>query len=253
MLTLSTQTYTTADETFIQTKYNDVSIMVRTKDKYINASHLCTAAHKDFRTFCKTKRWSQIIQFWGISRKNETAQKPAVYEIKKGFNDAVFGKYIHPELIHFVAEYVSIEYSFKVKHIMDTINEFSEVTGQSFDETKDQLINQMQATIDSQRLIIEAKDSKIVETSTRTPDNSSKILTIFAYGEGFKLSADSTNPRKHFLLRFVFPATMNVKQDIKKAVHSYSFENFDTCDTILSTIRSFEPKSEIIGDEEVPK
>jgi hypothetical protein len=44
------------------------------------------------------------------------------YTLKKGYNKAQ-GIYLHKDLIYFVAEWVSVEYSFKVKHIMDAINE----------------------------------------------------------------------------------------------------------------------------------
>ena len=47
---------------------------------------------------------------------------PEFYELLKIAND-YRGVYIHPDLIHFVAQWVSVRYSFEVKHIMDSIND----------------------------------------------------------------------------------------------------------------------------------
>jgi hypothetical protein len=99
---------------------------------------------------------------------------------------------------------------------MDSINEYSHDTGQALDKTKDQLITQLQTTMYCQRVAISAQEIHITETSTRTPDNSNKFLTMFTHGAGFEQSADSTHPGTHFLVQFIFPATMNVKQELKK-------------------------------------
>lgn len=113
------------NETFTIGTYNGLSITIRNKDKYVNASKMCNDVNKDFRTFCKSKRYKDIIEFWRSDRSaqicayhNETVK----YELKLGYDNDTRGQYIHPDLIHFVAEYCSVKYSFYVKHIMDSIN-----------------------------------------------------------------------------------------------------------------------------------
>jgi hypothetical protein len=148
---------------------------------------------------------------------------------------------------------------------MDTINELGHVMNQPFDETKDQLIAQMRAEIDAQRAKIQAQQAAIAarddtitaqEThiaNTAVPImNCDKILTIFAFEDGYKLSADSTHPQRHFLKRFTFPASMNFKQVLKRALGAYSFEDFENYDNNILRIRVMEPKTEIDGDE-VPR
>jgi hypothetical protein len=49
-------------------------------------------------------------------------QKPVIYELRKDY-DEVQGQYIHPDLVHFVAEWISIEYAFQVDDLMIAINE----------------------------------------------------------------------------------------------------------------------------------
>jgi hypothetical protein len=220
----------------------------------------------------KSIRYSEIIKYWSQNQENKGEQICAsLEELRKGYDQAQ-GQYIHPELIHFVAEYVSIEYSFKVKHVMDSINKLGHAMNQTFEESKDQLIAQMQltsdaqrakilaqqaaiaardATIDDQEATIEAQDDHIAATSVPII-NCDKILTIFAFGNGYKLSADSTHPQRHFLKRFTFPASMNFTQVFKRVFGTYSFEDFENYDENILLIRALDPKSETDGDQVPP-
>jgi hypothetical protein len=245
------------NETFIQGSYNNLSILVRESDEYINATKLCSDGNRDFRTLKRGQRFLKIIDFWNNDRKNRGVQLCTPLVFLQKVYDRAQGQYIHPELIHFVAEWISIEYSFKVKYIMDTINDYSHATNQTLDETKDQLINQMRVTIEEkdriiqdQNKIIKIRDYLIDETSVPI-DNCNKFLTLFKFGNGFKISANSTHLRKNFLKRFVFSASMNYKQDFKLAAGAYEFENFDEYDDILQIIRDMRFKSEIDGNEVV--
>jgi hypothetical protein len=69
---------------------------------------------------------------------------------------------------------------------MDSINEYSHDTGQTLDKTKDQQITKLQATMYCQRVAVIAQETHSSETSIRTPDNSSKLLTMFTRGAEFK-------------------------------------------------------------------
>jgi hypothetical protein len=244
-------------ESFIQGSYNDLSNLIRESDNHINVTKLCSDGGRDFRTLKRGQRFSKIIDYWNNDRKNRGVQicTPLIF-LQKGYDQAQ-GQYIHPELIHFVAEWISIEYSFKVKHIMDTINDYNHATNQTLDETKDQLINQMREIINekdriiqNQHTAIQTQEHHIQETSVSI-DNCNKFLTVFTYRNGFKISANSSKPRKNFLKRFVFSASMNYKQDFKRIAGSYQFANFDHYSEILQIIRNLNHKSEENGNEVV--
>jgi hypothetical protein len=79
-------------------------------------------------------------------------------------------------------------------------------------------IIQAQVThIDAQDETIADQETQIAATSVPIT-NSDKILTIYLYGEGYKLSANSYKPQKHFLIRFTFPASMNYKQELNDVI-----------------------------------
>ena len=63
---------------------------------------------------------------------------PPIYELKKNYNQ-MQGAYIHPDLVHFVADWVSIESGFNVAKIMDLINERNQFTNQDLNDTIKQL------------------------------------------------------------------------------------------------------------------
>ncbi|EAX98010.1 hypothetical protein TVAG_114620 [Trichomonas vaginalis G3] len=67
----------------------------------------------------------EILEFWlkeyGRAKSGSTS-KQAFYELTKGVINEFKGIYIHPDLIHFVAEWCSVKYAFYVKDIMDSID-----------------------------------------------------------------------------------------------------------------------------------
>ena len=105
--------------------YNGVSIVYRTSDKYVNASRLCSDGKRDFRTFKRSDKWRRIIEYWNQQYSESCVQNctDAFYELMKGYPNEYRGQYVHPNLVHFVAEWISIEYAFKVAEIMNLINE----------------------------------------------------------------------------------------------------------------------------------
>ena len=113
--------YVENNERFIVGSYNGLKIYIREKDGYVNASKLCKDSGREFKAFNRTKRFKQILKYYNENEVGEDLHPP-IYELNKGYN-IMKGQYITPDLIHFVAEWISIEYSFKVKHIMDTIND----------------------------------------------------------------------------------------------------------------------------------
>ena len=113
-------TITENNEEFIQSTYNGISVYQRKKDGFINVTKLCFDGGRDFRTFKRSKRWNEIIQYY---LKFEAVQNcTPIYELRKSYN-LMQGQFLIPDLVHFVAEWISLEYSFTVKHIMDSIND----------------------------------------------------------------------------------------------------------------------------------
>jgi hypothetical protein len=248
------------NDTFTTGTYNGISIIQRDKDGFINATKMCNQFGKLFRKIFENHTWQAYYEEFKskyVCRRNSSGM---IYEIKKGFTKELQGTYVHPKLINYIAIWASPKYAVHVGKIMDKINQTSKATGQTFEQTKDKLISDMQATIDSQKTTIDTQMTllntslnEITQTSTRTPDNSRKLFTIFLHLRGFKVSADSSHPRTSYLKQFVFPVTMNIKQELKKAIGLYTFTDFEQYENILTIIRGFAPKEEIIGNQRVPE
>ena len=112
---------------FKRETYNGISIIIEQKTGKFNASQMCSDNHKKWRSFNKTKYWKSKIESFKNSsfyRNEEDAQirAPSILA-KKGVKPEFQGEYIHPKLIHFVAEWCSDDYAFKVAELMDSIND----------------------------------------------------------------------------------------------------------------------------------
>ena len=116
-------TITENNEQFLKATYNGISIFVREKDGFINVTKLCGDGGRDFHTFRRGNRFRSILEYYEKFEVPKDRQNcRPLYELKKGYNK-MQGQYLTPDLIHFVAEWISIEYSFAVKHVMDSIND----------------------------------------------------------------------------------------------------------------------------------
>ena len=94
-------TITENNEEFIQSTYNGISVYQRKKDGFINVTKLCFDGGRDFRTFKRSKRWNEIIQYY---LKFEAVQNcTPIYELRKSYN-LMQGQFLIPDLVHFVAE-----------------------------------------------------------------------------------------------------------------------------------------------------
>ena len=221
--------------------YNGVSIIRNLDDGYVNASQMCSSNSKKWRNFKQTHQWKSCIEAFK-SLTDEGAQNWAPSYYLENVASKYQGEYIHPKLVHFVAEYCSVEYAFKVAHIMDKINEYSQATNQTFDETKDQLIAHLQATIDEQQAHIQQLETKIAQTSV-PEENSDKDLFIIRVNNQLKLCADNTHPPQHFIRRYRFPAAMNVKQMVREefGLNGSDIQN-DKLEEVMTYINGLNPK-----------
>lgn len=244
-------TFIENSEIFINGSYNGVDLIIRNSDKYCNAGHLCKKADEDFYNFRRGKRWSKIVDYWTKYEGPEGAVnlRLPTYDLKKGYNLAQ-GTYVHPDLIHFVAEWISMKYAFSVKHIMDSINERSLITGESFEDIKDEIIQQQKDKIAELEQLVNQKQIHISKTSVPISNCDKKLSIKYCKDkEMYKLTADSTRVIP-FVYQWIFPASMSIRQVITKLVCDEDYyiipENLNQA---LEIIRSFEPKSETINEE----
>ena len=101
--------------------YNGIEVIFETNSGYFNASQMCSSNGKSWRDFKRTKNYvNKINAFKKILGAGITAPSKVA---KNGVIPRFQGEYIHPKLIHFVAEWISDEYAFKVSELMDSINE----------------------------------------------------------------------------------------------------------------------------------
>ena len=178
------------NEEFMTGSYNGISIIYRNEDKYVNVSKLCNKVNKSFYDFKRGKKWQQIIQYW--TENEGVGNFRPLYELHKNYRNAQ-GIYIHPDLIHFVAEWVSIEYAFKVKRIMDLINERNQIENKSLDDTIKQLQEEnsklKEQLKQSNETIIE-KNVHIEEHSVRVDENRRMLYVVEIDEDTCKLVAD---------------------------------------------------------------
>ena len=111
---------------FKQETYNGISIVRETNTGYINASRMCSDNRKSWRDYKRTKTFKSLLETF----KNEVFSKASKgagitapsFMLQNGIKPEFQGEYIHPKLVHFVAEWVSFSYAFKVAELMDSIN-----------------------------------------------------------------------------------------------------------------------------------
>lgn len=111
-------------ETFTIGTYNGISVLIRDKDGYINATKLGNDKRRA-RDYVNGPKFDEICNLWMKTRSAEIYADPemtAKYQISHASNEFK-GTYVHPHLIHFVAEWVDISYAFTVADIMNSIND----------------------------------------------------------------------------------------------------------------------------------
>ena len=236
------------DETFTRGTYNGISVIRRDKDGFINATDMCKQFGKRFAKINENHAWQAYLvafkaHYYALPEMGE--QENFMYQLNQGFSvkqNNLRGTYVDSRLINYIAIWASPEYAVIVGEIMDTINEYSQATGQSFDETKDELIAQLQARIDEQQQEIQTLQTKIANTSC-PEENCDKDLFIIRSDNQLKLCADNTHPPRHFIRRYRFPAAMNVKQLVREhfGLNGSDIPN-DKLEEVMTFINGLEPK-----------
>ncbi|KAA6366506.1 MAG: hypothetical protein EZS28_037967 [Streblomastix strix] len=150
---MTTQDNTTSqsqsNETFNSASYNGMTILIRQSDGYINATQFCDQYNKRFRNLLRNEQWRQYL----IEETNElSSAQIRAHEIidditNKGYANEYRGYYVHPNLINYIAAWISPKYAVYVRKIMDSINENSQQTHTTFEANTSRLVEQLQREI----------------------------------------------------------------------------------------------------------
>ena len=92
------------------------------------------------------------------------------------------GTYVHPELIHFIAEWVSLEYAFKVAKIMNMINERQHALQLEAEVNYKEIINKLSQEIEDNKNKINNLTIKLNNHVSRSvPENTDKDYKFMIY------------------------------------------------------------------------
>ena len=196
------------NETFSRAEYNGISILVRDSDGYVNATKMARdsgikSKREHFSRFMNGDRWTEICEYF--EAEYHLAEIGAVvknhYIMNEGVPDAVKelrGTYVHPKLINFIAEWISIEYAFKVAHIMDMINERQHALQLEAEENYKEIINKLSQEIEDNKNKINNLTIKLNNHVSRSvPENTDKDYKFMIYID------DDFNDNEFIKLNFV--------------------------------------------------
>ena len=118
------------NETFTRGTYNGISVLIRDKDGYINATDMCNQLNKRFRKIFENHAWQQYFEafkaeYYARPEMGEQEKEP-IYQLNKGFsvkNNNLRGTYVDPRLVNYIAIWASPIYAIYVGKIMDSIND----------------------------------------------------------------------------------------------------------------------------------
>ena len=184
---------TSNGETFTGADYNGVSILIRDKDGYINVTKIYkdnNISRQSFNTYMNSEKWNEICRNFNkfsLSVKTDNENNQPFYDIKNVTNECR-GTYVHPDLVHFVAEWCNISYAFKVSVIMNNINTIKNLSHTDGNDNLDNIINK-------QKLEIERLSNTINEKDTEIGELKSKLDKVIEQND--KLLSDNKEQFKH--------------------------------------------------------
>ena len=171
MMSITNDKIISNDEKFTRSDYNGVSIIIRDKDGFINATKIAkdNCKQKHLERFLKSERWNEIREAYESSLPQNRGDENIItyYALSTGYSNDTKGSYVHPELIHFVAEWCNILYAFKVSAIMNNINHIKNLKGKDGDDNLDSIIRQQKNEIEKLTGIVKEKDDKIDELNRK--------------------------------------------------------------------------------------
>lgn len=118
------------NETFTRGTYNGISVIIRDKDGYINATDMCKQLNKRFRKIFENHSWQQYFEafkaeYYACPQMGEQEKEP-IYQLNKGFSvkeNHLRGTYVDPRLVNYIAIWASPTYAIYVGKIMDSVND----------------------------------------------------------------------------------------------------------------------------------
>lgn len=177
-LIISSGTIKTAkNEEFIISKYNDLEIVYRRKDMYINAGKMCRSQGRRINDLFSIKYWYEQVKpvyIKYLKEKSSTGISAELSNLKQTDDSMIFiapledktskikieddglryeldggyqefkGWYVHPKLINRIAQWCSVDYSFKVDRYMDQLSEELLITNKSFEQKLQEQSEQIQ-------------------------------------------------------------------------------------------------------------
>jgi len=155
---------TSNDETFTRGTYNDISVIIRDADGFINASKMCDQFNKRFRKLFENHAWQAYLEEFKKEYEVRPETGGPIYELKKGYTNEIRGSYVHPNLINYIAFWSSPKYAVYVGKIMDLINEKNRLSSKTLEDTIEDLKQQN----DELRTQLGVKDERIDELIPRT-------------------------------------------------------------------------------------
>lgn len=120
MSTTNTYAFTTKTQ-------NGISVIFETTSGYFNASRMCSDNGKHWRNFTRTQYWKNKLEAFKRSSFYKDSKGARIgapsFHAQIGVKPQFQGEFVHPKLIHFVAEWCNDDYAFKVAELMDSIND----------------------------------------------------------------------------------------------------------------------------------
>ena len=163
-------------ERIIKDDYNGVSILIREKDGFINATKIAKDNGKQNHLcrFFESEKWKEICEKFkeiALRQKRSNGKNYENYELFYNISNVCIecrGTYVIPDLIHFVAEWCNIEYAFKVNIIMNNINKLKELKHEDGNEFLETITERLQNKIKDLEEDNEKKQDKIDELLKET-------------------------------------------------------------------------------------
>ena len=109
-----TETLDVQGETFFKCKYNELELIIRKKDNFMNASKLCAKYGKRFSNLKATDVWNNEYMK-GYKDGKDIYLLDAKYKLVQGY-------YVNPRLINIIAQWCSTDYREFVTDVMNGVN-----------------------------------------------------------------------------------------------------------------------------------
>ena len=118
------------NETFTRGTYNGISVIIRDKDGFINATHMCEQFNKRFRKLNDNQSWRAYFDefkrvYTNSPNSGGCSDEEFMYRLHAGIPDSqkyLRGFYVDRRLINYIAIWASPAYAIRVGVIMDSIN-----------------------------------------------------------------------------------------------------------------------------------